>query len=99
MWQVKIEDEAAEVLPGRTLSEEDKLVIQAWAQTVAEFGPEALLKKPSVWADHPLYGEWSGHRASSFSYRGRIIYKVKDKVVTVIVVRITAEHNYKRKKE
>jgi len=99
MWQVKIEDKAAKVFEGNELSEDDKLVIQTWAQTVAEYGPEELQNKSSVWADHALYGEWAGYRASSFSYSGRIIYKVKDKVVTVIVVRITTDHDYKRKKE
>ena len=99
MWQVKIEDKAAKVFEGKELSDDDKLVIQTWAQTVAEHGPEELQEEPSVWADHALYGEWTGHRASSFSYSGRIIYKVKEKVITVIVVRITTDHDYKRKKE
>jgi transcriptional regulator with XRE-family HTH domain len=43
-----------------------------------------------MWADHPLYGDWRGHRASSFSHSGRIIYKVEEHVITVTVVRITA---------
>ena len=99
MWQVKIEDDAAEIFEGGGLTEEDKLVIQTWAQTVVEHGPDELQKKPSVWADHPLYGEWAGHRSSSFSYSGRIIYKVKGQIVTVIVVKITTDHDYKKKKE
>jgi len=28
----------------------------------------------------------AGYRASSFSYSGRIIYKVEDQIVTVVVV-------------
>ncbi len=99
MWQVKIEDEAAEVFESGDLTDNDKMIIQTWAQIVAEHGPDELQKKPSVWADHALYGEWQGYRASSFSHKGRIIYKVKDKIVTVIVVRITADHDYKKKKE
>ena len=99
MWQVKIENTAADVFESDDLTGDDKIIIQTWAQTVAEHGPGELQNNPSVWADHPLYGEWEGHRASSFSYKGRIIYKVKDKIVTVIVVRITTEHNYKKEKE
>jgi addiction module RelE/StbE family toxin len=99
MWHVKIEDKAAEVFESGELTEDDKIIIQTWAQTVAEHGPEELQKKPSVWADHPLYGEWQGFRASSFSHKGRIIYKVKDNIVTVIVVRISTDHDYKKKKE
>ncbi len=99
MWYVKIEDRAAKVFEGDDLTDDDKIVIQTWAQTVAENGPYGLQKKPSVWADHALYGKWQGYRSSSFSYKGRIIYQVKDKIVTVVVVRITADHDYKKKKE
>ncbi|MBX9767613.1 MAG: hypothetical protein K2X47_10115 [Bdellovibrionales bacterium] len=98
MWHVKIDDKAAKIFESHELTEDDKIVIQTWAQTVAEHGPDELQKRPSVWADHPLTGEWRGYRASSFSYKGRIIYQVKDKIVTVIVVRITADHNYKKEK-
>ena len=99
MWQVKIEDEAAKIFESDELSEDDKAIIQTWAQTVADHGPYELQKKPSVWADHALSGQWQGYRASSFGYKGRIIYKVEDKVITVIVVRITTDHNYRKEKE
>ena len=98
MWQVKIEDEAYKVLESGELTEKDLEVIHQWAKLVSEEGPAALLQSPQSWADHALYDEWKGHRASSFSYKGRIIYKVKDQIVTVTVVRITAEHDYKRKR-
>lgn len=96
MWQVKIVDEAAKVFEGDELTTEDRIVIQKWAETVAEHGPDELKKHPTIWRDHELYDEWKGHRASSFSYKGRIIYQVKDKVVTVIVMRITTDHDYKK---
>src|SRR5947209_5775146 len=99
MWLVKIEDEASKVFEGDYLTKDDKIVIQIWAHTVAEHGPEELLRKPSIWADHPLHGQWQGHRASSFSHKGRIIYKVEERVVTVVVVRITTEHDYKKKRD
>ena len=99
MWRVKIDNEAAKIFESDELTNEDRVVIQTWAKTVTQHGPEGLLENPSVWADHPLYDEWRGYRSSSFSYKGRIIYKVEDKVVTVIVVRITTKHDYKRKKE
>ena len=95
-WQVKITPEAAESFKTDELTDEDKLVIRKWAQTIIEYGPEELQRAPSVWADHPLYGEWKGHRSSSFSYRGRIIYRVEEKVVTVAVVKITTKHDYKK---
>lgn len=98
MWKVKIENEAARVFEGTALSDDDRIIIQQWAVTVTKHGPEGLLKSPSVWADHPLFGKWRGYRSSSFSYKGRIIYRVEDEIVTVIVVRITVEHDYKIKR-
>lgn len=99
MWQVKIEDEAYETLESGELTKSDLEVIHQWAKLVNEDGPAALQMSPQIWADHELYDEWKGYRASSFSYKGRIIYKVKEKIVTVTVVRITAEHDYKKEKE
>lgn len=95
-WQVKITEEAAQVFESNELSREDKIVIENWAKTVRKYGPQELLKEPGVWADHPLYGDWRGHRASSFSYKGRIIYRIKDNIVTVVVMKITTSHNYRR---
>jgi len=97
-WKVHITEEAAKVFESKALTTADKIVIQKWAELVRDKGPSALAERPGMWADHPLYGEWRGHRASSFSHSGRIIYKVEEQVVTVAVVRITAEHDYRRKK-
>lgn len=97
-WQVRITDEASKVFTSKALTTDDKIVIQKWAELVRDQGPEALAERPGMWADHALYGEWRGHRASSFSHSGRIIYKVEERVVTVSVVRITTDHDYRRKK-
>lgn len=97
-WDVRITDEASKVFASKALTTDDRIVIQKWAELVRDNGPEALTERPGVWADHPLYGEWRGHRASSFSHSGRIIYRVEERVVTVSVVRITTDHDYRRKK-
>ena len=97
VWKVVITDEAAGIFKGKILSADDLETIQSWAKTVMKYGPDKLQEQPGKWADHPLHGEWSGHRSSSFSYKGRIIYKVEAHVVTVQVVRITADHDYRRK--
>src|SRR2546423_10106138 len=97
-WKVVITDEAAKAFEGSTLSSADKIVIQKWAELVRDRGPSALTERPGMWADHPLYGDWRGHRASSFSHAGRIIYRVEERVVTVEVVRITTTHDYPRDK-
>ena len=95
-WRVRITSEAAEAFKTNELTDDDKLVIRKWAQTIFEHSPEELQRAPSIWADPPLYGKWKGHRSSSFSYRGRIIYRVEKKVVTVVVVKITTKHDYKK---
>lgn len=96
MWKVKITDEAAQVLESGQLSVDDRIVIQKWAETVAKHGPNELLRRPSVWRDHALYDNWRGYRASSFSHKGRIIYRIENRVITVVIVRITPDHNYKK---
>ncbi len=60
---------------------------------------EAILnRKPSeinFWNDHDLVNEWKGHRSSSFSRMGRIIYKIDDGIIKIVkVVKITATHSY-----
>ena len=97
-WTVNITDEASKMFERKALTTDDRIVIQKWAELVRDHGPEALTNRPGMWADHPLYGAWRGHRASSFSHSGRIIYKVQEQVVTDSVVRITTDHDYRRKK-
>lgn len=96
MWLVKIEDGAAKVFESDGLTDDDRVVVQNWAKTVIKHGPNELKKYPSIWADHALYGKWRDYRSSSFSYSGRIIYRVKGDVITVVVVRITKDHDYKK---
>ena len=96
MWRVKIECAPSRVCSGKALSTEDRLVIHRWAVEVANHGPNILQKRPDIWADHALTGKWFGYRASSFSYRGRIIYRVEYDVVTVVVVRISPDHDYRK---
>ena len=98
MWKILITDEASVTLVNGELTEDDLQTIKTWVRTVSKFGPEGLLKYPDKWADHPLFGEWKGFRSSSFSYKGRIIYEVKERIITVIVVRITANHSYRTEK-
>lgn len=102
LWQVKITAKAsqdiARMVNDGILTDDDRIVIRQWAQSIIDHGPESICVEGSVWKDHELSGEWAGHRASSFSTRGRIIYKVEDKLVRVMVVRITAIHDYRKEK-
>jgi mRNA-degrading endonuclease YafQ of YafQ-DinJ toxin-antitoxin module len=95
-WKVKIENEASTIFTGNTLTLEDKEVIQTWAKFIKKHGPDELQTRPGMWADHALYGDRKGERASRFSSKGRIIYRVDDKEKTVIVTKITNDHDYKK---
>jgi addiction module RelE/StbE family toxin len=48
-----------------------------------------------TWRDHELMGKWKGHRSMTFSFKGRLIYRIEHDVVVVRVVRITSDHNYR----
>ncbi len=102
-WEVKVASKAgqdiAQMVRDGTLTDDDQIVIRQWAQSISEFGPESVRVAGSVWRDHELSGEWVGHRASSFSNRGRIIYRIEDKVIRVVVVRVTATHDYEKEKK
>jgi mRNA-degrading endonuclease YafQ of YafQ-DinJ toxin-antitoxin module len=58
----------------------------------------ALNRKGSdinFWNDHELIGEWTGHRSSSFSQMGRIIYKIENEEIKIVkIVKITGTHSY-----
>jgi mRNA-degrading endonuclease YafQ of YafQ-DinJ toxin-antitoxin module len=96
-WKVKVakaaEQDLEEMAKSGTLSDDDKIVIRKWAQTIIEDGPEALRVEGSIWKDHELTGQWADHRASSFSPSGRMI---DGNVVRVTVVRITPTHDYEK---
>lgn len=96
MWQVKVSEAAATVFESKLLTAEDRIIIQKWAQTIVVSGPEALLLRPDIWDDHPLFGDWWGYRSSRFSYIGRIIYKVNYDKRRVVVFKITPDHNYSK---
>ncbi len=101
-WEVKISSKAGQdlerMLKDGILTEDDQIVIRQWAQSISDFGPESVRVRGSIWRDHDLSGEWAGHRSSSFSNRGRIIYRIEDKVIRVVVVRVTAIHDYEKEK-
>jgi mRNA-degrading endonuclease YafQ of YafQ-DinJ toxin-antitoxin module len=102
MWLVefessKVEIEVTNLMRARKLTEEDRLVITTWIRVVTEEGPERI-QKEKRWDDHALVGEWKGYRSSCFSKSGRIIYKIENKVIKILIARITPDHDYKRPK-
>lgn len=98
-WSVQMTKEAEESLridfkAGR-ISVDDVKIIKRWIADVEDQGLEFAQHKPD-WRDHQLYGEWKGHRVISFSYSGRVIYRVDHEKIVVLVIRVTARHDYKK---
>lgn len=101
MWTVEFENlivqkEIEALIKTKKLSLEDQALIRAWIQQISHYGPESI-KGDFKWADHALKNEWTGYRSSSFSNRGRIIYKVIEKRILIQIARITDAHNYQKK--
>lgn len=91
----KAEMELFQLIEKEILTKEDIKVLLRWVSDMEEFGPDYIAESHE-WYDHPLKREWLGYRASAFSHKGRVIYRILSNVVVIQVVRVTTEHNYKR---
>lgn len=100
MWKVLFASSAEKdirlLLENGALSDSDREVIGIWIKQVQEFGPDSLHTGSNFWHDHELYDEWAGHRASAYSFKGRIIYRIVEKKIVVVVVKFTATHDYSK---
>jgi mRNA-degrading endonuclease YafQ of YafQ-DinJ toxin-antitoxin module len=102
MWSVEFENSTVQkeveiLIKSKKLTAEDQVIIHAWIQQISHYGPESI-QGDFKWADHALENEWKGYRSSSFSNRGRIIYRVIDKKILIKIARITVEHDYRKGK-
>ncbi len=99
-WSVEMTKEAEATLrldfKAGKIAPEDVKVIKRWIADVEEQGLEYAQNR-SDWRDHELEGEWKEHRAISFSSKGRLLYRIENKRIIVRVVRVTADHDYKKK--
>jgi|JI9StandDraft_1071089.scaffolds.fasta_scaffold18466_5 mRNA-degrading endonuclease YafQ of YafQ-DinJ toxin-antitoxin module len=100
MWTVqfenmKIQAEVEKLIKSGRISKADEEVLAAWVRQVSLHGPESV-RVDKKWADHELEGDWPGYRSSSFSVRGRIIYRIEEKVVKIKIARITDVHDYRK---
>ena len=65
------------------------------AQSLSESVLDRGGSEVNFWNDHALTEEWKGHRSSSFSRKGRIIYKIENEEIKIVkVVKITGTHSY-----
>ncbi len=77
-----------------TLTTDDLKALAKWVSEIETHGLEHV--QTDYWNDHPLEAEWTGLRSASFSLRGRIIYRIEGGRLVVMVVRVTATHNYRK---
>ncbi len=63
-----------------------------WKNVLLDSGPHELCHRPGF-RDKALSGKWYGYRASRLSLQWRVIYRVEQSIVTVIVEEITP-HQY-----
>ncbi len=100
MWKVlfasNAEKDIRSLLKNGHFLESDREVIATWIKQVQEFGPASLRAGTNFWHNHDLFDEWKGHRASAYSFKGRIIYRVEEKKIIVVVVKVTATHDYSK---
>jgi len=58
------------------ISKDELLIIKTWINEMVKLGPE-YIQYCEYWNDHKLTDEREDERSSSFSYAGRIIYRIK----------------------
>lgn len=102
LWKVKVsskcEKELIVLIKEGVISREEQIIIRDWIKFVQKYGPYKL-------NDYSFFNfrgqelerepKWKNHRSHAFSFSGQITYKIKDNIVTVEVVRITAKHDYR----
>jgi mRNA-degrading endonuclease YafQ of YafQ-DinJ toxin-antitoxin module len=101
MYTVEFENKQAQdtveaMIRNGELNQTEQSLLHEWVRQVAFHGPTSLQGAKQKWNDHALEGNWAGYRASAFSNRGRIIYRVEGQTVRVLIARVTTTHNYKR---
>jgi addiction module RelE/StbE family toxin len=93
MWEVYEHRRAAkrlDRLPKEILKRYEK-----WKDIVRVSGPPGL-RLIKGFHDESLQGQWKGHRSSRLGDQYRVIYKVEEERVIVLVMDVTA-HDYRRK--
>ncbi|OUR97363.1 hypothetical protein A9Q84_13645 [Halobacteriovorax marinus] len=75
------------------ISKDDLLIIKTWINEMVKLGPE-YIQICEYWNDHKLTGAREDERSSSFSFSGRIIYRIKKSKIEISVIKITTDHDY-----
>ncbi len=68
---------------------------EKWKDIIRVSGPQGL-RLIKGFHDEALRGQWENHRSSRLGLQYRVIYRIEERQVHVLVVEITA-HDYRRK--
>lgn len=93
MWEVyehRLAAKRLDRLPQDILKRYEK-----WKDIVRISGP-AGLRLIKGFHDEALHGRWKGYRSSRLGEQYRVIYKIEEREVLVLIMKITA-HDYRRK--
>ena len=93
-YEANVKVEIKTQLDDGVLTMDDLKALSKWVDEIESHGLDHV--QTDYWNDHPLEAEWTGLRSASFSLRGRIIYRVEDGRLVIMVVRVTATHNYRK---
>ena len=93
-YEANVKVEIKTQLDNGVLTMDDLKALAKWVNEIESHGLDHV--QTDYWNDHPLEAEWTGLRSASFSLRGRIIYRVEDGRLIIMVVRVTATHNYRK---
>ncbi len=70
---------------------------EKWKDIVTVSGPQGL-RKIKGFRDEALSGKWKGWRSSRLNIQYRVIYRVEDdKVLVLVLVEDVTPHDYRRK--
>jgi mRNA-degrading endonuclease YafQ of YafQ-DinJ toxin-antitoxin module len=93
-YEAQVKTEISAQLQSGDLTGDDLKALVKWVDEIENYGIDHV--QTNYWNDHPLEAEWTGLRSASFSIRGRVIYRVENGRLIVMVVRVTSTHNYKK---
>ena len=93
MWEVYEHRSVTKRL--RKLPREILKRYEIWKDIARVSGPRGL-RLIKGFHDEALRGEWRGHRSSRLGLQYRVIYKLRQKELLVLVVDVTA-HDYRKK--
>lgn len=93
MWEIFEHKRVGRSLKGATTEVLKRY--EKWKDIVAISGPQGLRQIKGL-RDEALSGEWKGYRSSRLNLQYRVIYKVQNNEILVLVENVTT-HDYRRK--